>query len=86
MASPSRRARARTYAILTGATGLTAILAALAGLWLCAPIALAFAGFAYAWYHRVAYVPDPSACTGCAAGCVGCRERIDSPTSGSRWH
>ena len=54
------------------------------------PLSAVFVLAAFAWSlvraHEVAFGPRTRAtpvdgvCAGCRAGCVGCRERIDSPT------
>lgn len=80
---PSRRlgAYVRWYGPLTGITAVLTILAVWAGLWLSAPLALIFTLCAYLWSLDLAEVSeaDRDGCRGCAAGCVGCRERIDTP-------
>jgi hypothetical protein len=76
---------ARWYGPAVGLFATLMVLAVWAGSWISAPFALAFVGAAYLWSLGIS--PDAPAegpCAGCAAGCVGCRERIDSPITGLR--
>jgi hypothetical protein len=83
--SSPRHQFARWYGPAVGVFALLMVFAVWAGSWISAPFALAFVGAAYLWSLGVS--PDAPAeqdCTGCVAGCVGCRERIDSPITGLR--
>jgi hypothetical protein len=76
----------RRRALLTILSAAVMLIAAMAGSWICAPFALAFAVFAYLWGMEAATPnrEDAEGCAGCAAGCVGCHEHIDSAAHGGR--
>lgn len=74
-------ALARCHGIVTGLSAVLTVIFALAGTWLCAPLALVCLTSGYLWGMQLTYEPDSGsvACRRCRAGCVGCRERIDAP-------
>lgn len=76
---------ARWYGPAVAVFATLMILAVWAGTWISAPLALAFVASAYLWSLDVPRTePLDTGCQGCAAGCVGCRERIDTPLTGLR--
>lgn len=76
---------ARWYGPAVGLFATLMVLAVWAGSWISAPFAIAFVGAAYLWSLGISSDAQTGGpCQGCAAGCVGCRERIDSPLPGLR--
>lgn len=73
----------RTLGPLTLGLGALTICAFFVLSWTAAPLALLFVVAAFVWSLSRVLDPAPagtSGCTGCAAGCVRCRERIDAGT------
>lgn len=64
---------------LVAVSGLATLWAIYAQSMAAGPLAIAFVGLAFWWsLVRLDPAPVPARCSGCATGCVECRERIDA--------
>ena len=71
---------------LTALSALLTIWALWSTSWVSAPLALVFVVTAFCWSMSRFDLPgrgdaEKRDCTGCAAGCAGCRERIEHETA-----